>query len=70
MRSKFATLGKYCVCGHGIGSHRNSAGAKATFCRLCDCSEYQRDLSNKNDWAKRDRVTEAEAALETAEKNQ
>lgn len=53
-RSKFASLGKYCTCGHGIGSHRTSAGAKVTHCRLCPCKQYQRDHGNPNDWVKRD----------------
>lgn len=52
-RSRFATLGKYCKCGHGIGAHRSSAGAEENHCRQCACVQYEHDNENPNDWSKR-----------------
>lgn len=38
--AKFRTRGKWCECGHGVGAHRDSGGANATFCRRCNCVRY------------------------------
>lgn len=49
-RSRHATLGKFCECGHGVGSHRSSTGARATYCRQCPCAQYERDYNSGRDW--------------------